>query len=54
MTTACGLALLMVSTALATSSELRSTVPTATGARLARFRALVTPSSPDFPKPSFW
>ena len=54
MTTACGLALAMVSTAAATSTELRSTVATADGARLCFFSEAVTPSRPDLPKPSFW
>ena len=54
MTTACGLALAIASTAAFTSTELRSTVAAAVGARLCFFSAFVTPSSPDLPNPSFW
>jgi len=54
MITACGLALAIGSTALTTSTELRSTVLTADGFRLCFCSAVVTPSSPDLPKPSFW
>ena len=45
---------MMSLTALATSTVLRSTVPSAAGSRLNTLSARLTPSRPALPYASFW